>query len=143
MKNKSASNKSNEVICPQLAAFARLLLRVTVGAIFLQAGWMKFQNPAMIQGMLAGINFPLSDFFAWIVIFSELIGGALLVLGLWTKYATIPLMIVMLVAFFTVHLKDGLVATTWYVMMIFFALSVFFTSGAGKISLDNKLVAPK
>jgi uncharacterized membrane protein YphA (DoxX/SURF4 family) len=48
-------------------------------------------------------------------------------------------MIVMLVAFFTVHLKDGLVATTWYVMMIFFALSVFFTSGAGKISLDTTL----
>jgi len=135
MKNQSASN---QIRCPKVAAFARLLLRLTVGAIFIQAGWFKLQNPAMVQGMLSGMNFPLSEVFTWVLILTELVGGALLALGLWTKYATVPLMFVMAVAFFTVHLKDGLVATTWFVMLLFFALAVFYTSGAGDLSLDRK-----
>lgn len=137
MKNKMKMDTSS--FCSKLSPWAWLGLRVIVAAIFIQAGWAKFQNPSMIQGMLGGLGLPMSDLLGWVVLLSELIGGSLLLLGLWTKYATLPLMVIMVVAFFTVHLKDGLKTPTWFVMMIFFALAIFATSGAGELSLDKRL----
>jgi putative oxidoreductase len=130
---------SNSTFCSQLAPWAWLFLRVAIAAIFIQQGWAKFQNPSVIQGMLNGIGVPLSELMGWVVLLSELIGGTLLLLGLWTRYATLPLMAIMLVAFFTVHLKDGLKTPTWLVILMFFGLAIFCTSGAGEYSLDRRL----
>lgn len=129
---------SPTMMCPKVAPWARLALRVLVGFVFLRAGWMKLQDPAMVEGMLTGMNFPLPALMAWVLILVELVGGALLMLGLWTGYNTIPLMIVMLVAFFVVHMKGGF-KESQLVLLLFLVLLGFHTAGAGEMSLDHKM----
>lgn len=123
--------------CEKLKGFSKLLLRLVVGGIFVYAGWMKLQNPAMVQGMLAGMNFPLPVVMAWVLSLSEFIFGLLVVLGAFTCVSTLPLMFVMLVAFLTVHIKDGLTnSMTQQVLLIFASLLNLCASGAGKYSVD-------
>lgn len=81
--------------CEKYAPFA---LRLAFGAMFLNAGIMKLLNPAMIQGMLGGFGFPMPAFWTWLLIFVEVVGGAMVLLGLKLKYATPFLAIVLIVA---------------------------------------------
>ncbi len=123
--------------CEKLKGFSKLLLRLVVGGIFVYTGWMKLQNPAMVQGMLTGMNFPLPVVLAWVLSFSEFIFGILVVLGAFTCISTLPLMFIMVVAFLTVHIKDGLAnQMTQYVMLIFTSLLTLCASGAGQYSVD-------
>jgi putative oxidoreductase len=77
---------------------------------------------------------------------TELIGVVLLVLGLFTRVISIPLIIIMIVAITTVHLGNGFSAADngfeiplYY--MIF--LLIFLSQGAGKFSLDRKIFGEK
>ncbi len=141
MANKMKSQKPSDdgKNYRQLKQFFKFWLRVTVGAVFLQMGWLKLQNPQMIIGMVNGLHLPFAGVLGWLVLLSELICGGLLVIGFWTKYAPIPLMIIMTVAFFGVHINDGLVLTTWAVIILFLSLGMFATSGPGNWSLDHKI----
>lgn len=123
--------------CEKLKGVSKLLLRLVVGGIFVYAGWMKLQNPAMVQGMLTSMNFPLPVVMAWVLSLSEFVFGILVVLGVFTCASTLPLMFAMVVAFLTVHIKDGLTnPMTQYVMLIFASLLTLCASGAGKYSVD-------
>lgn len=130
--------------CEKLKGVSKLLLRLVVGGIFVYAGWMKLQNPAMVQGMLTSMNFPLPVVMAWVLSLSEFIFGILVVLGVFTAASTLPLMFAMLVAFLTVHIKDGLTnPMTQYVMLIFASLLTLCASGAGKYSVDAMMAKKK
>lgn len=123
--------------CEKLKGVSKLLLRLVLGGIFIYAGWMKLQNPAMVQGMLTNMNFPLPVVMAWVLSLSEFIFGILVLLGAFTSASTLPLMFAMLVAFLTVHMKDGLTnPMTQYVVLIFASLLNLCASGAGKYSVD-------
>lgn len=78
--------------------YAPFALRLGLGAMFLNAGIMKLLDPAMVQGMLGGFGFPMPAFWTWLLIFVEIVGGAMVLLGLKMKWATPFLGIVMLVA---------------------------------------------
>lgn len=72
--------------------------------------------------------------------FIGVIGGALLVLELFSRYVALIAAIEMLVAFFTVHAAKGLnpLANGGEIALLFFAIFlVIFSFGSGKISLDN------
>jgi putative oxidoreductase len=79
-------------------------------------------------------------FNAYMAAGTESLGVLLLFLGLGTRIITIPLMVVMLVAIFTVHLANGFEAGSngyeipLYYLIMLFTLLVF---GPGKISLDH------
>ncbi|MCC7432559.1 DoxX family protein [Candidatus Peregrinibacteria bacterium] len=137
-------------VCKGMSEWTKLLLRLIVGAVFLTAGYVKFQNPAMIQGMLGTLNYPLPEIMGWILIITELLGGALIVLGLFTCWASIPMSFVMLMALLTVHLPSmlnkgagflesgsALVALTMAVLLH------LMTTGAGKISVDHLISKKK
>ena len=71
---------------------------------------------------------------------TELLGVFLLTLGLLTRFISIPLMVVMLVAIFTVHLGNGFSAgDNGFEIPLYYLLflGIFLSHGAGKISLDN------
>ncbi|MEK6903222.1 MAG: DoxX family protein [Nanoarchaeota archaeon] len=80
------------------------MLRITTGALFLVPGIMKLVDPAGITGMLAGLGFPAASLLAWVLLLSEIIFGASLIVGWKTKYTAWPLVIVLLVATLTVAL---------------------------------------
>ena len=83
------------------------LLRVTIGLLFFIAGIKKFMEPSGVIGMLANIGFPISQFFGWLLILSEVIFGALIFIGYKTKYTTWPLAVILAVAWILVVLPNG------------------------------------
>jgi putative oxidoreductase len=83
----------------QRADTAFILIRVMVGAVFLSEGIQKFLLPeALGVGRFTKIGIPLPELMAPFVGLVEIAGGLLLLLGLFTRLAAIPLVIDMLVA---------------------------------------------
>lgn len=84
--------------------YAQTILRVLLGLLFLVPGLGKIMNPAMIISMLSDLGFPGPAFFGWVLILSEIIFGAALVVGYKVKWTVWPLVIILAVATITVHL---------------------------------------
>jgi len=78
------------------------LLRVTIGLLFLIMGLNKFQDPSGIIGMLGGLGFPAAAFFGWILLLSEIIFGALLLIGYKVRYTAWPIAIILAIAWLLV-----------------------------------------
>ncbi len=93
---------------------APLLLRLYLAPIFLQAGWTKLQGFESTVAWFGdpdwGLGLPFPLVLASLAVASELIGGALLLLGLATRLTCVPLMITMAVAAWTVHWQYGWLA---------------------------------
>jgi putative oxidoreductase len=90
---------------------APLLLRLYLAPIMIQAGWNKlshFQNTADWFGSPDyGLGLPFPVLMASLAISAEIIGGVCILIGLATRWASIPLMFTMLVAAFSVHWPNG------------------------------------
>lgn len=80
------------------ADIALLVTRLIIGGIFINAGWMKVTNMDMILGFFSALGIP--TFITYIVAYGELIAGILLVLGLFTRYASLFVTVVIIVATF-------------------------------------------
>jgi putative oxidoreductase len=123
---------------------AVILIRLVVGGIFLSEGIQKFLFPADLGiGRFAKIGIPSPQITAPFVGVCEIVCGGLIVAGLLTRFAAIPLIMDMLVAIYTTKLpilqKSGFwsmahEARVDYAMLLgaIFLLVV----GAGKWSLD-------
>lgn len=119
-----------------------LVLRVVIGAVFAAHGAQKIFEFTLAGtvGSFAGMGIPLPEIAAPVVAFVELIGGILLVLGLFTRPVGILLAIDMVVALVAVHLPAGLwVGEGGYEFVAVLgagALALALT-GAGRFSLDR------
>jgi putative oxidoreductase len=80
---------------------ATLALRAAVGGVFLASGAIKFLFPNQGAGRFAKIGLPAPEHLARFVGTVEVLGGALLVLGLLTRLAAVPLIVDMVVAIAT------------------------------------------
>lgn len=91
-----------------------LLLRLYLAPIMIQAGWTKFtafENTAAWFGNPDwGLGLPFPGLLTFLAASAELVGGVALVIGLATRWVTIPLIVTMLVAIFAVHWKNGWLA---------------------------------
>ena len=84
---------------------ATILIRIMVGAVFLAEGIQKFLYPADVgAGRFARIGIPQSDLLAPFVGSVEIVCGTLVLLGLFTRVAVLPLLGVMAVAFVSTKL---------------------------------------
>lgn len=78
---------------------ATLLIRLLVGAVFLSEGIQKFLFPGSVgAGRFERIGLPAHEFLGPFVGGFELVCGALILLGLFTRIAAIPLIIIMIMA---------------------------------------------
>ena len=115
-----------------LAAF---LLRLFFGALFVYAGVTKVQAFNTILPMftdIIGIGPKLSFI---LLIFAELICGFLVVIGLATRFAVIPIFIAMGVAYFIAHGKDPF-PVKQLPLLLFLLCFVIFILGSGRYSVD-------
>jgi uncharacterized membrane protein YphA (DoxX/SURF4 family) len=129
------------------APAAVALIRLMVGAVFLSEGIQKFLFPADVgAGRFAKIGFPSPEIVAPFVGCFEIVCGALVLLGWFTRLAVIPLIIIMLTAIGTtkipILLNDGFWKmahegrTDWSMLLgSLFLLLV----GAGTLSIDALL----
>jgi len=124
-----------------------ILIRIVVGGVFLSEGIQKFLFPAALgAGRFAKIGLPDPQVLAPFVGVCEILFGALLIVGLFTRPATIPLLVVISVAIWTTKIpmlaKQGFWATAHEARTDFcmlFGLIFLLIVGAGRISLDANL----
>lgn len=91
-----------------LSRWGVLPLRLIIGFGFLAHGWAKWsRGPAGFGRLLHQIGTPLPVATAWTVAFLEIFGGLAILAGAFVVVASIPLMVTMLVAIFTVHARYG------------------------------------
>jgi putative oxidoreductase len=128
------------------AGFGLLLLRLLVGWVFLSEGLQKFLFPgALGAGRFAKIGIPMPHFTGPFVGIVEIVCGAMLILGVATLYAVIPLIIDIGVAIATTKFpmmhKQGFWAAmhegrTDFCMLL--GLIAIACLGAGSWSFDRR-----
>jgi len=116
---------------------ALFLLRFAAGiTILLLHGIPKLRQ--LLEGNMSFAD-PLglgSAVSLYLAVFAEVICSSLIIIGLFTRLALIPLIVNMAAAFFIIHRGDGLAAKE----SAFLYLSIFITlflTGPGKFSLDR------
>ena len=120
----------------------QLLTRLFVGYFFFETGWSKIHNLDAMAERFAGWGIPFPAFNAALSGYTELIGGALILVGLFTRLAAIPLFINMIVAILTVKMKavTGLDEFAELDEPLYaLAFLWLFFSGPGRVSLDHLL----
>jgi uncharacterized membrane protein YphA (DoxX/SURF4 family) len=83
-----------------------LLIRLAVGLIFFTQGILKFSDPKMGVERFTRIGFPQPAFTAHFVGGFEIVCGALVLVGLWTRLAAIPLFLIISTAIATTKLPE-------------------------------------
>lgn len=121
---------------------APLMMRLFFGYFWLETGWGKLHNLAAFTQRFVGWGIPHPAFSAAVSGYTELIGGALIMAGLFTRLAAIPMTINMVVAIVTVQLSniqtldDFVEINEPLYILVFFWLMM---AGPGRASLDYVL----
>jgi len=123
-----------------------LIPRLIVGLIFLSEGLQKYITPELVgAGRFAKIGFEHPEFWATFTGAFEIVCGALILAGLCTRLASIPLLLIMLVAFITtkypILIEKGFLPMaheyrTDFAMTMLLLFLLYY--GGGKFSLDWK-----
>jgi putative oxidoreductase len=118
------------------------LMRVLASAMFITHGWPKLfgENPQPLMGGMDFFGINLGINMLWVAGAIEVFAGALLVLGLFTRYMAGLAALLMVMAYLAAHpawfptLNNGELAAMYFVT--YFAI---FSFGPGKLSLDALL----
>ena len=117
-----------------------LLLRLVFGWFWLETGWAKLHNLDFFSQRFVEWGIPFPMFSATLSGATDLVGGALLILGLGTRFVAIPMIVNMLVALAVVVLPTISTFNEFveldevlYVAVLFWLLM----AGPGKASLDH------
>ena len=127
----------------QIQGWGITVLRVVVGIVFLAHGGQKLfvWGFGGVAGFLGQVGIPAPMLAAVVVTLVELLGGLALLLGLFTRWAAIPLAINMAVAILTVHLRAGFFLPNGYefALTLLAANVALILLGSGEASLDSLL----
>ena len=119
-----------------------VIARLTVGMVFLQSGWGKLHSLEKVTDYFMELGIPAAAFQARLASTTEFVCGGLLLLGLATRFAAVPLIITMAVAIRTALWEqvDGLGSLVGLTEFAYVALLLWLaTDGAGPVSLDALL----
>ena len=140
--------------------WAPLPLRLVIGYGFIAHGWAKLsRGPSGFAQLLAQIGAPLPELTAWVSTLLEIIGGLAILVGALVAVVSVPLIVMMLVAMFTVHLRYGFSAINtigltadgpqfgppgYEVNLLYIAgLLALILGGAGRLSIAGLLTPRK
>src|SRR5215470_14045066 len=102
-----------EILAPRdlrrrFAPYGAIPLRLIVGYGFLAHGLAKwFKGPEAFASILQSTGVPLPHLMAWITIATELVAGIAFLVGAFVPLVSVPAIILLAVAIFTVHLPYG------------------------------------
>jgi putative oxidoreductase len=126
---------------------ATALIRLAVGLIFLTQGILKYIDPAMGVIRFTRIGFPHPYFTAHFVGAFEIVCSSLVLLGLWTRLAALPLLIVISTAIATTKIPELFRPNQgfWYMVSdartdfgMFCCLIFLLLEGGGSWALDAR-----
>ena len=116
------------------------MARLAVAYGFYEPAMMKWNGMENVSSWFETMGIPFPTLSAYMAASVEAAGVVLLILGLFTRFISLPLIFVMIVAIVTVHLPHGFSAgdngfeIPLYYMLF---LLIFISNGAGKFSLDR------
>jgi putative oxidoreductase len=91
-----------------------ILIRFLVGVVFVAEGIQKFVYPGLRgPGRFEGIGIPFPELSGYMVGGFEIVCGLLVLAGFLTRFASVPLIVIMLVALFTTKLPILLGTGFW------------------------------
>ena len=130
----------------QLQQWGMTILRVALGVTFFMHGWQKLFQMGIpgVAGFFGQVGVPAPMAAATLVSLLELVGGALLIVGLFTRWVSVPLAIDMLVASLLVHLPAGFFAPNGVelVFVLLAGLLALALVGPGALALDRLIARP-
>ncbi|KQR04486.1 DoxX family protein [Deinococcus sp. Leaf326] len=119
-----------------------LFLRLATGVIFVMHGYQKFfmNTVAGTTQFFASIGVPLPGVAAPLIAGIELIGGLLLILGLFPRVVGALLAVNMLVAILLVHVAGGFFNPNGieFPLLLLAASAALALTGAGRYRVGNK-----
>lgn len=116
-----------------------LILRLSAGGLMLVHGLPKLMKLFAYGPIQFADPFGIGATTSLILaVFAEVVCAILLILGLKTKLASIPLAVTMFVAAFMIHASDPFKVKEKAILFLLMYISLMFT-GAGKFSVDDKL----
>lgn len=124
-----------------LRPYTETLIRIVAGLSFVPHGWPKLMNPASSGAFLAESGFEPGTAWAVILGMTEVFGGLLLAVGLFTRVACVPTLIFLLAAI-AFHSANGF---AWndggFEYPLFWAIVVFhfLINGGGPYSVDANM----
>ncbi|UEG49930.1 DoxX family protein [Ferruginibacter lapsinanis] len=117
-----------------------VFLRVILGLCLFAKGVAFLSDSLQLQQLIEGSslqNYPwLPQFITW----ANLLGGALIVMGLFTRISCLVQIPILIGAIVFIHFKRGMYAVDTdlnFTIVILLLLLVFLVEGGGRISLDN------
>lgn len=106
-------NKAQDLLDTSKAAdfLGPLMLRLYLAPVFWVAGMNKVNGYSDVVAWFGnkewGLGLPLPEVMAFLATSTEVVGAVMLLFGFGVRWVSIPLMITMLVAIFTVHIGNG------------------------------------
>jgi putative oxidoreductase len=95
----------------KFAPYAAIPLRLIVGYGFLAHGFAKWsRGPEVFAGILHATGVPLPHLMAWVTIATEIVCGVAFLIGALVPLVSIPAVVLLAVAIFTVHLPYGFIS---------------------------------
>ncbi len=138
-------NKSQiEQVLSRHQAWGITALRIAVGIVFVYHGSQKIfvHGIGNVAGNFEQMGLPIPMVNAALAIAAEFLCGLALLAGFQTRLASIPLAFVMVVAFLTVHMKNGFSMQNGgfeYVFVLFLSCVALLFLGSGAASVDQAL----
>lgn len=128
-----------------LAEWASALGRVGLAAVFLWSGYGKLVHMDGNLGYMKAFGVPAPELLIWPALLAELIGGAMLLLGLKARWAALALIVFTLPATFIFHAYWAVPADQVMNAQIHFmknlailgGLLTVVAHGSGRIALDR------
>lgn len=110
------------------------VIRILIGGIIITFGVEMFSAEQMAgyTEWLTSVGMPFPGFMAYVGKVAELVGGAFLLLGLFTRLSAIPLIATMFVVNF-IMLEGSIMSEPFYLLLLF---TCFLFLGSGKLSVD-------
>lgn len=100
--------------CPKVESLTLLAIRILLFFPLFEAGYNKYMNFDATADWFGnadyGLGLPFPVLMAALATGAELVGAVLLLVGLFTRLFALPLVVVMLVAIFSVHIDNGWLA---------------------------------
>lgn len=110
-----------------MKGFGATILRVLLGVIYVMHAYLSLVvfTPAGVASLIGKtMELPAPLLMAWLLILTHALGGLMLILGLWTRWAAAANAVFMLGALVKVHLHQG-----------FFLKAVIVDAAAGQASV--------
>lgn len=117
-----------------------VVLRLILGLVFVVHGYGKLTSLDQTIGFFSTLGIPV--FLTYLVVAVEFLGGLMLVAGFMTRFASIALAIVMIVAIILVKASKGFSAFE-YDLTLLGSLVALMLLGSGKYALESKLKKSK